>query len=146
MDDVLRAFLTVFPAELPDKSMVATIVLVTRYHRPMAVWLGRDATHVRPTLEPTFTSKAKVSVSFARGGMDPSRLNDQQMPRNATDGFAANVESEATSDGDTEPDGVGVPASEDVSPDADESSDSVAVPEAPEADEFDELDSFDVCV
>lgn len=43
MSDLLRAFLTVFPAELPDKTMVATIVLVTRYRRPLAVWLGAAA-------------------------------------------------------------------------------------------------------
>jgi putative Ca2+/H+ antiporter (TMEM165/GDT1 family) len=36
----LRAFVTVFPAELPDKTMVATIVLVTRYRRPLPVWTG----------------------------------------------------------------------------------------------------------
>lgn len=36
----LKAFAAVFPAELPDKTMVATIVLVTRYHRPLAVWMG----------------------------------------------------------------------------------------------------------
>lgn len=35
-----QAFITVFPAELPDKSMFATIVLVTRYRRPRLVWLG----------------------------------------------------------------------------------------------------------
>lgn len=40
MGDLIRAFLTVFPAELPDKSMVATIVLVARYRRPLAVWAG----------------------------------------------------------------------------------------------------------
>ena len=55
---------------------------------PMAVWLGRDASHVRPVPAPTVASKAKVSVSFARGGMDTGRINDQQVPRNATDGFA----------------------------------------------------------
>ena len=38
LDAILRAFATVFPAELPDKSMFATIVLVTRYHRPLWVW------------------------------------------------------------------------------------------------------------
>ncbi len=38
--DLLQAFVTVFPAELPDKSMVATIVLVTRYRRPGWVWVG----------------------------------------------------------------------------------------------------------
>jgi putative Ca2+/H+ antiporter (TMEM165/GDT1 family) len=40
MGDLMRAFLTVFPAELPDKSMVATIVLVARFGRPLAVWVG----------------------------------------------------------------------------------------------------------
>jgi putative Ca2+/H+ antiporter (TMEM165/GDT1 family) len=40
IEHVLRAFATVFPAELPDKTMIATIVLVARYRRPLAVWLG----------------------------------------------------------------------------------------------------------
>lgn len=38
--DLLRAFATVFPAELPDKTMIATVVLVARYRRPIWVWLG----------------------------------------------------------------------------------------------------------
>lgn len=38
--DLLQAFATVFPAELPDKTMIATIVLVTRYRRPGWVWVG----------------------------------------------------------------------------------------------------------
>ncbi|MFP5487914.1 MAG: TMEM165/GDT1 family protein [Acidimicrobiia bacterium] len=38
--DLLRAFATVFPAELPDKTMIATVVLVARYRRPLWVWLG----------------------------------------------------------------------------------------------------------
>jgi putative Ca2+/H+ antiporter (TMEM165/GDT1 family) len=37
---LLQAFATVFPAELPDKTMIASIVLVTRYHRPGWVWVG----------------------------------------------------------------------------------------------------------
>jgi putative Ca2+/H+ antiporter (TMEM165/GDT1 family) len=37
---LLQAFVTVFPAELPDKSMFATIVLVARFHRPGWVWVG----------------------------------------------------------------------------------------------------------
>lgn len=37
---LLQAFITVFPAELPDKSMFATIVLVTRFRRPGWVWVG----------------------------------------------------------------------------------------------------------
>jgi len=38
--ELLRAFATVFPAELPDKTMIATIVLVARYRRPLWVWVG----------------------------------------------------------------------------------------------------------
>jgi Ca2+/H+ antiporter, TMEM165/GDT1 family len=34
------AFVPVFLAELPDKSMVATLVLTGTHRRPMAVWLG----------------------------------------------------------------------------------------------------------
>lgn len=34
------AFATVFLAELPDKTMVASLVLTTRYRRPVAVWTG----------------------------------------------------------------------------------------------------------
>jgi putative Ca2+/H+ antiporter (TMEM165/GDT1 family) len=41
---VLSAFLTafgaVFLAELPDKTMFASVVLTTRYKRPFAVWVG----------------------------------------------------------------------------------------------------------
>ncbi|MCB0962175.1 MAG: TMEM165/GDT1 family protein [Acidimicrobiales bacterium] len=37
---LLQAFVAILPAELPDKSMFATIVLVTRFHRPLLVWLG----------------------------------------------------------------------------------------------------------
>jgi len=36
----LQAFATVFPAELPDKTMIATILLVTRFRRPGWVWVG----------------------------------------------------------------------------------------------------------
>ena len=41
--NTLRAFATVFPAELPDKTMFATVVLVTRFRRPAAVWTGAVA-------------------------------------------------------------------------------------------------------
>jgi putative Ca2+/H+ antiporter (TMEM165/GDT1 family) len=37
---VVAAFATVFLAELPDKTMIATIVLSARFHRPLAVWAG----------------------------------------------------------------------------------------------------------
>ncbi|MEZ5235682.1 MAG: TMEM165/GDT1 family protein [Acidimicrobiales bacterium] len=41
--EILRAFATVFPAELPDKTMIATVVLVARFRRPLWVWLGAVA-------------------------------------------------------------------------------------------------------
>jgi putative Ca2+/H+ antiporter (TMEM165/GDT1 family) len=37
---VVTAFATVFLAELPDKTMLSTIVLSARFHRPLAVWIG----------------------------------------------------------------------------------------------------------
>lgn len=37
---LLAAFGAVFLAELPDKTMFATLVLTTRYRRPLAVWAG----------------------------------------------------------------------------------------------------------
>lgn len=36
----LQAFVAVFPAELPDKSMFASMALVTRFGKPRAVWIG----------------------------------------------------------------------------------------------------------
>ena len=59
---------------------------------PMAVWIAREAEGARPVPAPTLASTAAVRVSFARGGMDPGRVQDQQMPRNATDGFAPNFD------------------------------------------------------
>ena len=40
------AFGAVFLAELPDKTMLATLVLTTRFRRPVAVWLGVVAAFV----------------------------------------------------------------------------------------------------
>jgi len=34
------AFVAIFLAELPDKTMFASVVLTTRYKRPLAVWIG----------------------------------------------------------------------------------------------------------
>jgi len=59
---------------------------------PMAVWVARDATRARTAPRPTIASQAKVTTSFSRGGMDTSRLNDQLLPQNATDGFAPNFD------------------------------------------------------
>lgn len=37
---LLTTFIVIFPVELPDKTLVATLVLTTRYRRPRAVLLG----------------------------------------------------------------------------------------------------------
>ena len=58
----------------------------------MRVWLPRDGSAVRLPPKPTIASRSKVTVSFARGGMDIARLNDQIQPLNATDGFVPNFD------------------------------------------------------
>jgi putative Ca2+/H+ antiporter (TMEM165/GDT1 family) len=40
---ILTTFAAIFPAELPDKTMVASMVLATRYQHPRAVWAGATA-------------------------------------------------------------------------------------------------------
>jgi Ca2+/H+ antiporter, TMEM165/GDT1 family len=40
---LLTAFATIFVAELPDKTMLATIVLSARFRRPFSVWTGAAA-------------------------------------------------------------------------------------------------------
>lgn len=40
MAAALRTIAVVVPAELPDKTMVATLIMVTRTRRPLAVWVG----------------------------------------------------------------------------------------------------------
>lgn len=57
MSEVLRAFATVFPAELPDKTMIATVVLVARFRRPLWVWVGAVA---------AFTIHVTVAVAAGR--------------------------------------------------------------------------------
>jgi DUF1680 family protein len=59
---------------------------------PMTVWVARTPDRARLAPRPTIASQAKITASFHRGGMDLARLNDQQMPQNATDGFAANFD------------------------------------------------------
>jgi putative Ca2+/H+ antiporter (TMEM165/GDT1 family) len=46
---VATTFVLILPAELPDKTMVATLVLATRY-RPLPVWVGVAAAFVVQSL------------------------------------------------------------------------------------------------
>jgi putative Ca2+/H+ antiporter (TMEM165/GDT1 family) len=60
------AFATVFVAELPDKTMLATIVLSARFHRPLAVWIGAAC---------ALTTQMAIAVSAGRLlGLLPDRL------------------------------------------------------------------------
>jgi putative Ca2+/H+ antiporter (TMEM165/GDT1 family) len=54
---ILTAFIVVFPAELPDKTMVASIVLSTRYHHPAAVWAGATV---------AFACQVAIAVFFGK--------------------------------------------------------------------------------
>ena len=76
----LVAFGTVFLAELPDKTMFATLVLTTRFRRPLAVWVGvasAFALHVTlavaigATLRrlPTTPVQLAVAALFLTGGV-----------------------------------------------------------------------------
>lgn len=87
MSEFLRAFLTVFPAELPDKTMVATVVLTTRYRLPLAVWIGAAAAfsvHVTVavlagrllTLLPPVAVQLGVAALFAVGAVILWREDD----------------------------------------------------------------------
>jgi len=102
---VLQAFATVFPAELPDKTMVATIVLVARYRRPLWVWVGAVcafAVHVVVAvaagsilgLLPDAVVKGAVAALFAGGAallLRAARRGDEQEVATAETGPSASV-------------------------------------------------------
>lgn len=95
----LVAFGTVFLAELPDKTMVASLVLTTKFRRPFAVWVGvSSAFVVHVALAVTIGSllrrlpetpvKLAVATMFfvggvvlLRGGQD-EQTTDTDMPSN----------------------------------------------------------------
>lgn len=81
-------FLAIFLAELPDKTMVATMVLSTRYHHARAVWLGATAAfsvHVTIavlaggllTLLPTWLVQTVVAILFTVGAVVLVREGDE---------------------------------------------------------------------
>ena len=76
----LQAFVAVFPAELPDKTMFATVVLVSRFRRPGLVWAGvvsAFALHVVVAvaagsvlgLLPETVVQSTIAVLFAAGAV-----------------------------------------------------------------------------
>jgi len=76
----LVAFGTVFLAELPDKTMVASLVLTTRYRKPLAVWVGVSGAFVLHVVLavsigsllrnlPTTPVRLAVAVLFLIGGV-----------------------------------------------------------------------------
>lgn len=78
--DLAVAYGTIFVAELPDKTMVATLVLATAMPRRLAVWLGVSAgylVHVVVAVAagsllarlPEEPVRAVVAVLFAVGGV-----------------------------------------------------------------------------
>ncbi|MFZ9628337.1 MAG: TMEM165/GDT1 family protein [Ilumatobacteraceae bacterium] len=84
---LLVAFGAVFLAELPDKTMVASLVMTTRYRRPLAVWLGVSSAFVlHVVLAVTIGSllrnlpeapvKVAVAALFLGGGVVLLRSHD----------------------------------------------------------------------
>ncbi len=97
---LLQAFATVFPAELPDKTMIATIVLVARFRRPAWVWLGAVAAftvHVVVAvaagsaigLLPAVAVKVGVAALFLVGAVLLFRAAREQPDDEVDDGPAA---------------------------------------------------------
>lgn len=83
----LVAFGTVFLAELPDKTMVASLVLTTRFRRPFAVWVGVSGAFVLHVVLavsvgsllrslPEVPVKFAVAALFAVGGVVMLRGGD----------------------------------------------------------------------
>jgi putative Ca2+/H+ antiporter (TMEM165/GDT1 family) len=107
ISELFRAFATVFPAELPDKTMVATIVLVTRYRRPGWVWtgaVGAFTVHVivavaagsAISLLPDTIVKSIVAVMFAVGAIVLVRAARSADPEVASSEVAISATARAT--------------------------------------------------
>jgi putative Ca2+/H+ antiporter (TMEM165/GDT1 family) len=95
---LLQAYVTILPAELPDKTMIATVVLVTRYRRPGWVWVGASlafAVHVVAAvaagsaigLLPDALVRSIVAVLFAVGAvllLRAARQRDEDVDTSVT--------------------------------------------------------------
>ena len=97
----LVAFGTVFLAELPDKTMVASLVLTTKFRRPFAVWVGVSGAfivHVVLAVSigsllrrlPDTPVKVAVAVMFFVGGVlllrgsKDEAVDDTDVPANVS--------------------------------------------------------------
>ncbi|MEI7548609.1 MAG: TMEM165/GDT1 family protein [Actinomycetota bacterium] len=85
----LVAFGTVFLAELPDKTMVASLVLTTRFRRPLAVWVGVSCAFVMHVVLavsvgsllrhlPTKPVRLAVAALFVVGGIIMLRAKHEE--------------------------------------------------------------------
>ena len=85
---IVATFGTIFVAELPDKTMLATIVLSARFKRPLAVWIGAALALTAQMviavvagrlldLLPDRPVKAAVAVLFATGAVVLWRSSDE---------------------------------------------------------------------
>jgi Ca2+/H+ antiporter, TMEM165/GDT1 family len=86
--ELIKTFAVVFPAELPDKTMFTTLVLVTKFHRPKVVWSGVPPASVTPatiavtagqlvSLLPQTPVKFAVALLFAVGSVVLWRSADE---------------------------------------------------------------------
>ena len=69
---ILATFAVIFPAELPDKSFIATLVLATRYPR-LWVWLGATLAFLASGIEGIkvrLTAKAATVEQLVREAKD----------------------------------------------------------------------------
>ena len=96
----ITTFLVVFLAELPDKTMIATLVLTTRFQRPFWVWLGAAGGFlVQVTLAmlagglisrlPDTPVKIAVAVLFTAGAVVLWRQRDDPVHASSSSTLAA---------------------------------------------------------
>jgi Ca2+/H+ antiporter, TMEM165/GDT1 family len=99
---VATTFATIFVAELPDKTMMATIVLSARYKRPLAVWIGAAAALTTQmviavvaghllNLLPDRVVAVAVTVLFAVGAVVLWRSNDDPVDELTAEGALGNA-------------------------------------------------------
>jgi putative Ca2+/H+ antiporter (TMEM165/GDT1 family) len=98
---VATTFATIFVAELPDKTMMANVVLSARYKRPLAVWFGAAtalttqvviavvAGHLLNLLPDRVVAIA-VTVLFAVGAVVLWRSSDDPVDEVTTEGVRPN--------------------------------------------------------